>query len=141
MNCWLYDEGNPPVRKFTVIHAETPAREGHKQHLNHLRGCKQQWGLMTAFRFQERKETTSSLLSASRSATETGITHRTIQLLLADCSRRHHTKNQSAQPNCHISWSHSLSIVSFWKRWYEKQMFPFPPPKKTLKVTFKVRGW
>lgn len=79
--------------------------------------------------------------SNDRSATEMGITHRTIQLLLADGTRRHHTKNQRAQPNCHISWSHSLSTASFWKRWDEKQTFPFPPPKQALKVMFKVRSW
>ena len=39
LNSGLCDEGNPPVKKFTVIHAETPAGQGHKGHLNHLRGC------------------------------------------------------------------------------------------------------
>ena len=39
VNSGLCDEGNPPVKKFTVIHAETPAGQGHKGHLNHLRGC------------------------------------------------------------------------------------------------------
>lgn len=39
VNSGLCDEGNPPVKKFTVIHAETPAGQDHKGHLNHLRGC------------------------------------------------------------------------------------------------------
>lgn len=67
-----FEVNNTPVRKLTVIHADTPTKEWQRQHCNCLRRCQHntQDCYMPVFRLQEHQLPTASMLSTFRPSTE-----------------------------------------------------------------------
>lgn len=118
----LHDDVNIPIRKLTVIQAEMPTRESQ----NSIWITSDVVNIQDTddyFQVSGAQSDHFSLFPAFRSATERFIRN-VIQWLLADCSRRYHTKKLEYSAKCHIS---SLSWTSSFGRDQKNQMFPSLP--------------